>query len=179
MGNVAFLYALHINMRTQERHLLFVDSRDRDPSYASPFEFTVMVNSANRISCNAPSFKNVSEISVKAFSMPKVEGEHYVYLDLGPQLNNTIYGTDTSITDQMMGVFYFDSGVMPTGNVKPMKGQDFTPKVTTFSPYLTEVDRFPIKVVKHGGQTVAAGDVGGGDPFFTLLLEIVTHSRVI
>lgn len=173
--------------RVVEKKLLFVDSRDRDPEEANPFDFTVSFNATNRKSCNIPSFTCVSDVSVKAFCMPKVRGETYVYLDLGPKLNATVYGSDTAIGDSIIGVFYFDNGAMETGAVKPMKGSDFAPKVATFDPILTEVDRIPIKVLKHGGDTVTKADVvpdptsdlSDFEPTFSLLLEFTCMSRAL
>ena len=170
--------------RVVEKKLLFVDSRDRDPADPNPFDFTITFNSAR---WNIPSFMHVSDISVKAFCMPKVMGEDYVYLDLGPKLNTTVYASDETVGDSILGVFYFDHGSMATGAVKPMKGSDFTPKVSVFDPILTEMDRLPIRVIKHGGVTVTKQDVAtdpnadlsGFEPSFSMLIEMTCMSRAL
>jgi hypothetical protein len=163
-------------MRTTETHQLFLDSRDAVEGNG-PFEKMFYLNNPNKKSANSGSFKNVSEISILAFAMPKVANEHYVYVDLGSQLNNTIYGSDEGITDQIAGVFFFDSGALATGTVKPQKGSDFTPKKVVFEPFVTEIDRIPIRILKHGGEAVSAMDVAPGQAEFSMLISITTNSR--
>jgi hypothetical protein len=119
---------------TERTSLLFIDSRDKDPSYATrsdPFEYTVQIdgpsvgpsNAANGYSKPSRSvgrdpYNNVSKITLKALTFPKIKDEDYVIMTIG-NLGDNMDSTSLEAHRSSCTLF-FDRG---SNSKTPSKGQ--------------------------------------------------------
>lgn len=146
-----------------QKYHLFVDSRDRNPQYASAFDFRVDLQDIG-----VPVLRGVTSLVLKMCTIPKCASEDYALLDLGYNDNNLL-STDSGCPFPSM-FLYYDSSWMPAGGVKVMK--DFQPVV--FNPRIT-LSSLKIKLKKHGGAIMTPSDTSNSTNC-SFLFEVHTET---
>jgi len=139
-----------------ETRRLFVDSRTATkPSPDQPFQFSIRLNDE----VSRGRYKNVTEVSLKAASIPKVDGEDFVILDI-EQLKDSNIDSSLPYLNDGFSVCYFDNSSLPPGAVKVID-KTFTQKAI-FSPPKT-LDRFDVTIRKYDGSIVSPNETANSN----------------
>jgi len=132
-----------------------VDSRDK--TSGDDFDYVVRFGNAFNNAPGVSEFDNVTRVDIKMASIPKVEGESYVILDITELRDSTLDATNNAC-NRAFAVAYFDTSLLAPGDTKPIK--DFYTQRIEFNPPLGKLDRLSIRILKHDGSVVAASQTG-------------------
>ena len=147
------------------RRTVIIDSRSVvQDIYSQPFCCMVDLNDYQN-----GALRHVISCELKACAFPKVAGEIYFNIDLGPLNNDTVINTDVGTLGNFATVLT-DCDVIPTGRIHTFRGSEFQSHLMTYSPALSGVSRFPVVFRKYGGAQIEAGDTAGA-VYWCLVLE--------
>lgn len=136
---------------------LFVDSRCVQPdNVLDPFHW--IVNLWDDLPRNR--FENVEMVCLKMYSIPKVDGEDYVCLDIA-ELRDANVDSNCPVADKAFSICYFDNSLLAPGDVKPM--DKCWQQCVTFDPPIPALSKLTVKVVKYDGMPVQLDETGGVD----------------
>lgn len=139
---------------------LLIDSRDAE-TY-EPFRFTVYLNRDIAIQ----RYTDVSCVELKLASIPKVEDEQYVVLDI-EELRDSNLDASNPTAHESFAVVYFDNSRLATGTYKPM--DKFFSQKTYFTPPIGSIDRLTVSVRKPDGNLVSTSETGNNEHVSFLL----------
>ena len=149
--------------KTEKKTLLFIDSRD--VTTTDPFEYTIMLNE-NGID----SYQNVTKITLKAITFPKILNESYFIFNIEESNDNV--DSISHEAHRSSCIVFFEKGLSPGDFITryPIEGngREMIP-----NPPIKTLSRLRIRIRKHGGEIVAA-DIGNtmDNAKHTFLLEI-------
>lgn len=149
----------NIPIQTYKQKLV-IDARNYIPQIASnpncEFDFNiVLANSNTKDGINVPMYDHCCSAELIGINVPKVENEIYFVLDIDKFTDN-IHSSDKGSHDKF-AVIFFDGG-LNTGDSKPLKGSDFSPKICVFEPPLSSLNKLNIKLRKFGGDIITPLD---------------------
>lgn len=142
---------------------LFIDSRDAT-TYA-PFDFTIKLDD----DVSRGRYKNVSSVELKAATVPKVNGEDYIILDIDELKDSNIDSSTPTLNDGF-ALCFFDNSSLAAGDVKVID-KIFNQRAE-FSPPIT-LDKMKIKIKKHDGTIVSPSETANSNNV-SMLFEITT-----
>ena len=113
--------------------------------YISTFNGVIddSINNTN-MSISTGDFRNVVSIELKGASLPNINDEPYIILDI-KELNGRM-NSNVPFADQSFCVLYFDR-VQSTSFIKPIRGSDIDSKIVHFDPPLASLSRLSIKFI--------------------------------
>lgn len=154
---------------------LFIDNRDRDTNFGSPFDFKIVFGNDPDRSVGIAGYRNIVSAELKAIAFPKVANERYVIVSI-EELKDNMLDSSTSAAQDAFAIVYFDSDTLATGAVKPLKGVDFYQKSIVFKSPLAKLDSLTIKFLKHDGSVVTLADTNNVS-HVSLLFEITAKAN--
>ena len=174
-------FASHSPKIKTYKQQLFIDVRDYAQDIIDNngnLEFTVMwSNGRHTIRNNAgttiggswndslsiPPYNHVTQVELLGVTCPPVYTvpnavtlddsnkhlyqENYFILDI-PEFDRVVHSSDNAGSHEKFAVVYFDSGY------RPLKGKDFIPKVCTFNPPLSSLNKMTIRFKKYDGTVL-------------------------
>ena len=160
---------------TQQRHRLFVDSRDCVANLTS-FSFTVYLSDPFRdTSIGVARFERVKSVELKALGFPKISSEEYVIMDI-QELNDERLHSSNGPANRSFAVMYFDSDTLTAGAIKAMKGFDFYQKDISFNPIIPSLSKLTVSFRKRDGSIVTTTDTNSVN-HCSFMLELTTMSN--
>uniref|UniRef100_A0A6C0F624 Uncharacterized protein n=1 Tax=viral metagenome TaxID=1070528 RepID=A0A6C0F624_9ZZZZ len=167
-----FGYEDERQFKTYKQHL-FIDFRDFLSDVTQNTEMTITVNLTSTItlynannnvtsknkSLGIPPYEYVKTAELAAYSIPKLDDEMYIILDI-PEFSTRLHSSDYDGSYDKFSILYFDNSTMNTGDIKPMKGANFDKKIYNFNPPDRLFNKFTITLRKHGGDIVKLSDFG-------------------
>lgn len=131
---------------------LFIDSRFATEN--APFDF--VVDLWNDLPRNR--FENVSKVEMVMATVPKVDGEDYVVLDI-QELRDSNTDSNVPAADQYFSILYFDNSTLNPGDIKVI--DKCFRQSQLFNPPIGALSRLSIRLVKGDGTLVATSETGG------------------
>ena len=173
--------------KTERKRLVFIDSRDIDntylqsvqqtpstagnPAYVDPFTYTIHIDSRdnNTKSIGVDPYNNVTKISLKAISFPKILNEQYVIMHI-EEFDDSMDSTSSSCHRKSM-ILFFDNKNMTPGEYKTM-----FPKVETGSEFIPKskirsLSKLRVSFKKYNGDIIPSTDTNN-ENYHCFLLEV-------
>ena len=133
------------------RWRLFIDSRFATEN--EPFDF--VVDLWNDLPRNR--FENVAKVDMVMATIPKVENEDYVVLDIA-ELRDSNVDSNVPAADQYFSILYFDNSTLAPGDVKVM--DKCFKQSQMFNPPIASISKLSIRIVKGDGTLVTEAETG-------------------
>lgn len=134
------------------RWRLFIDSRFATEN--APFDF--VVDLWNDLPRNR--FENVSKVEMVMATVPKVDGEDYVILDV-QELRDSNVDSNVGAADQYFSILYFDNSTLAPGDIKVI--DKCFHQCQIFNPPIGSLSKLSIRVVKGDGSLLTMAETGG------------------
>lgn len=162
--------------RSIRKRLLFIDSRDKDPSFDdTPFNYTIYFDNPTKKNLGIGSIDNIVEVEIKAINFPKIinetNDEQYGILNI-EELTDALDSSDKA-SHRSSCIFFFDGTDSPQ-TIYPIEGNG-----RTFVPRngIKTLDRLSITFSKYDTGILESTQVKGdtADKInHSILLEIST-----
>lgn len=162
---------------------LFLQARDfiENPDADTELKFTVywsngqlnkLGNNGNwNKSLNIPPYDYVTEAELLGVSFPKIDNEMYFIIDI-PEFHSTLHSSDNKGSHEKFCIVYYDNSTLNKGEIKPIKGTDFSTKKSIFKPPLQTLNKITIMFKKHNGDILTMDDITPGTDYQTMLNRI-------